>query len=327
MFAIQEEEKCIKNEMAKLNKNIEELNGIAKLNKKYKQHESTKNKADSIVNKMYSLLGVSKLECSAENNLNDDKNFIQELCLKKKKELDILQAEIEKIKCEQSRLKGEYEANEEWLYKFISDSKGYSSIEELSEKYLNGVFEQRTMSLCVKDMEKYHKSLQKALMKFHVDKMTEINRTIKELWNVTYKGHDIDYIAIRSDAEDSDENFVADKDQKSSRTPSGTKSFNYRVVMIQNGVELDMKGKSLGDTYFTDNHQFIGRCSAGQRVLACIIIRLALAESFCVNCGILALDEPTTNLDRFNIKGLAEALSYLIKFRKQQKNFQVSWRF
>lgn len=73
-----------------------------------------------------------------------------------------------------------------------------------------------------------------------------------------------------------------------------------------------------------NNFFLSGRCSAGQRVLACIIIRLALAESFCVNCGILALDEPTTNLDRFNIKGLAEALSCLIKFRKQQKNFQVS---
>jgi DNA repair protein RAD50 len=32
-------------------------------------------------------------------------------------------------------------------------------------------------------------------------------------------------------------------------------------------------------------------------VLACLIIRLALAETFCLKCGILALDEPTTNLD------------------------------
>ena len=40
-----------------------------------------------------------------------------------------------------------------------------------------------------------------------------------------------------------------------------------------------------------------GRCSAGQKVLSSLVIRLALAESFCINCGILALDEPTTNLD------------------------------
>ena len=39
-----------------------------------------------------------------------------------------------------------------------------------------------------------------------------------------------------------------------------------------------------------------GRCSAGQKVLASLIIRLALAETFSANCGVIALDEPTTNL-------------------------------
>lgn len=54
--------------------------------------------------------------------------------------------------------------------------------------------------------------------------------------------------------------------------------------MYSGGVELDMRG----------------RCSAGQKVLASLLIRLALAETFCVACGILALDEPTTNLDAAN---------------------------
>lgn len=53
-----------------------------------------------------------------------------------------------------------------------------------------------------------------------------------------------------------------------------------------------------------------GRASAGQRVLASLIIRLALAECFC-DCGILALDEPTTNLDRRNIKKFAQMLGEL----------------
>jgi len=44
------------------------------------------------------------------------------------------------------------------------------------------------------------------------------------------------------------------------------------------------------------------------QVLASLLIRLALAETFCLNCGILALDEPTTNLDRENIESLAGAL-------------------
>ena len=45
--------------------------------------------------------------------------------------------------------------------------------------------------------------------------------------------------------------------------------------MVKGDVELDMRG----------------RCSAGQKVLASIIIRLALAESFGQGCGVLALDE------------------------------------
>lgn len=66
-----------------------------------------------------------------------------------------------------------------------------------------------------------------------------------------------------------------------------------------------------------------GRCSAGQRVLASLIIRLALAESFCVQCGVLALDEPTTNLDRDNIASLAGSLVQIIQHRRQQRNFQL----
>lgn len=241
LLSIREEEANLNTKIVKSNQIIEELNNVIKLMNKRKQLESSKKNINTLNHNIYSLLGINKLECLTETDFGHNKSFIQELYLKKKNELDVLQIAIEKIRCEISKLTGEFKSNENWLEKFTCDSKGYSSIEELSEKYLSGVFEQQTMSLCVKDLEKYHKSLQKALMKFHIDKMTEINRTIKELWNITYKGHDIDYIAIRSDAEDNEENFTVEK--KSSRTPSGTKSFNYRVVMIQNGVELDMKGR------------------------------------------------------------------------------------
>lgn len=54
-----------------------------------------------------------------------------------------------------------------------------------------------------------------------------------------------------------------------------------------------------------------GRCSAGQKVLASIIVRLALAEVFAIDCGVLALDEPTTNLDADTTRALAEALRKL----------------
>lgn len=49
-----------------------------------------------------------------------------------------------------------------------------------------------------------------------------------------------------------------------------------------------------------------GRCSMGQKVLASIVIRLALAEVFSTSARILALDEPTTFLDREHINRLAK---------------------
>uniref|UniRef100_A0A7S1YHP0 ATPase AAA-type core domain-containing protein n=1 Tax=Sexangularia sp. CB-2014 TaxID=1486929 RepID=A0A7S1YHP0_9EUKA len=66
-----------------------------------------------------------------------------------------------------------------------------------------------------------------------------------------------------------------------------------------------------------------GRCSAGQRVLACILVRLALAEAFCLQMGVVALDEPTTNLDVANVEALAVALRRLIESRARQRNFQL----
>lgn len=63
--------------------------------------------------------------------------------------------------------------------------------------------------------------------------------------------------------------------------------------LIADQTELDMRG----------------RCSAGQKVLASILIRIALAESLSTNCGVLALDEPTTNLDVDHIESLARSLA------------------
>ena len=96
--------------------------------------------------------------------------------------------------------------------------------------------------------------------------------------------------------------------------------------MVKQDAEMDMRG----------------RCSAGQKVLASILIRLALAECFGTNCGVcacplkiaanggpanrtqlIALDEPTTNLDRDNIRSLAESLHDIIRARQKQANFQL----
>jgi DNA repair protein RAD50 len=161
---------------------------------------------------------------------------------------------------------------------------------DVDAKYRKQLIELRTTEMASGDLVKYHKALENALLAFHTTKMSDINAIIKELWQKTYRNSDIDYIKIKADTEG-----------------SAARSYNYRVVMSCGGAELDMRG----------------RCSAGQKVLACLIIRLALAETFCLNCGILALDEPTTNLDTDNAASLADSLRAIMASRKGQESFQL----
>lgn len=162
-------------------------------------------------------------------------------------------------------------------------------------KYRKKAVEETCRGHVINDLNKYYIALDWSIMRFHKERMQVINRIMKELWRATYRGNDIDYIEIKT--EDVDTTHGADK----------KKSYNYRVVMVKNETELEMRG----------------RCSAGQKVLASLIIRLALAETFSANCGMIALDEPTTNLDRDNIESLANALSELVCKRMRQSNFQL----
>lgn len=158
------------------------------------------------------------------------------------------------------------------------------------KKFYQCKMKQRTLS----DMENYTSALENSLLKFHKQKMRHINMSIRDLWRNIYKGNDIDYIEIQ--AEDN-----------VSRMSSRKRNYEYKVVQVKKGVALEMRG----------------RCSAGQKVLACLVIRMALAETFSANCGILALDEPTTNLDRENIGSLCDALSKIISTREKNSGFQL----
>jgi len=164
---------------------------------------------------------------------------------------------------------------------------------DAEQTYRDKMISLKTTELANSDLEKYHKALEWTIMSYHKTKMSEINKIIRELWRNTYRGNDIETIEIVSDEE--------------TMTTQKRRTYNYRVVMVKGDCSLDMRG----------------RCSAGQKVLASLIIRLALAETFCLNCGILALDEPTTNLDRENIESLAYALAEIIKGRANQRNFQL----
>ena len=74
------------------------------------------------------------------------------------------------------------------------------------------------------------------------------------------RGQDIDYIKIKADADH-----------------GAARSYNYRVIMVAGGAELDMRG----------------RCSAGQKVIRCYFIEFPLHSTIipetCVCLGALLL--------------------------------------
>ena len=69
-------------------------------------------------------------------------------------------------------------------------------------------------------------------------------------------------------------------------------------------------------TFYKPSLRFSSPAILLSQVLASLIIRLALAETFCLNCGILTLDEPTTNLDEDNIESLANQLAAWVSLYK-----------
>ncbi|XP_018651834.1 putative dna repair protein RAD50 [Schistosoma mansoni] len=195
---------------------------------------------------------------------------------------------------------------------------------DLNEKYTNAdneyrdmMYQLKTSELACSDLERYYKALDRAIMSYHAVKMADLNKIIRELWRSTYRGNDIDYIEICSE----EDTAAASNVCRTRRT------YNYRVVMVKTTPGSMSVSRPKSKSYTSCSNEarldMRGRCSAGQKVLASLIIRLALAEVFCLHCGVLALDEPTTNLDRENIESLAYALVEIIKSRSRQKNFQL----
>ncbi|KAG6001042.1 hypothetical protein E4U21_004768 [Claviceps maximensis] len=204
-------------------------------------------------------------------------------------EARVLENQSNRLLAERGSVMGTMKTKDEELGRLLQEWT--MDYKDAKHKYRECHIRVETTKAAIEDLAQCGAAVDRAVMQFHSMKMSEVNRVAGELWQSTYQGTDIDTILIRSDNESN----------------SGKRSYNYRLCMVKQDTEMDMRG----------------RCSAGQKVLASIIIRLALAESFGVNCGLIALDEPTTNLDRDNIKSLAESLHAIIKTRQAQSNFQL----
>ncbi|KAJ3830762.1 hypothetical protein F5880DRAFT_1619864 [Lentinula raphanica] len=246
---------------------------------------------------------IAKIDKEISENGSSLSNLRENIRLRKLvKQIQEAQAEIDSYDMEEAaKAKRTFEAKwkiakdkeEDLKQKFshiggeISSHKSQLSIWEVDAKEYKDINKHYTEQL----IKTLHSCNLSAIMKYHTLKMEEVNDTMRHLWNKTYQGTDIDGIKIRSDVEGG----------------ASKRSYNYRVVMTKDQVEMDMRG----------------RCSAGQKMLASIIIRLALSDSFGQNCGILALDEPTNALDTENIEALASSLVDIIHERKNHANFQL----
>ncbi|KAK3985366.1 DNA repair protein RAD50 [Cladorrhinum sp. PSN332] len=225
-------------------------------------------------------------ELEARNAQEDYDRFMREA--------QILESNRSKLSAKREQLMGSMATKDEQFGRLTEEYD--LELKGAKDKYKESHIKVETTKAAIEDLGRGTSALDHAIMQFHSMKMEEINRTIGELWQSTYQGTDIDTIQIRSDVE-----------AGAGNASGGKRTYNYRVTMVKGDTEMDMRG----------------RCSAGQKVLASIIIRLALAESFGVNCGLIALDEPTTNLDSDNIRSLAESLHNIIKARQSQGNLQL----
>ncbi|UYV62319.1 RAD50 [Cordylochernes scorpioides] len=206
-----------------------------------------------------------------------------------------LAGSVQKLHAELGQAQGRLKELQEQV-RSSQQELAHPDFSQAGEKFRVAAIDRRVTELTLADLKKYYDTLDRAVIEFHRIKMNELNKIIRDLWNTVYRGNDIEYIEI-----------VSDVDEARRNTERVRQSYNYKVVMSKNGAKLDMRSHS----------------SAGQKVLASLIIRLALAETFCLHCGIFALDEPTTNLDSDNIESLAHALVNLVESRVSRKNFQL----
>ncbi|XP_070495157.1 DNA repair protein RAD50 [Chironomus tepperi] len=273
-------EKSIQEQIKKKAIEIQELNSVLA-----NEETTYRNIMDNI-----DLLKLAEDKVEAEKNLAKLESRIGNLDFKKmSKEKNELLNEIDKIITNRQKMAGR-EGELKNQLKVVEMEMKEPKYKEAKKKYNDAVIEEAVMSAAVDDLKKYAAALEKALLKYHQEKMDQINQIMKELWNSIYQGNDIDHIMIKTEEE---ETATVTKTEKSRR------SYSYRVVQVKGGAEIDMRG----------------RCSAGQKVLASLIIRIALSDTFSSSCGILALDEPTTNLDHNNVTSLSNALGQLVAER------------
>lgn len=130
-----------------------------------------------------------------------------EMLLKQEQEVDFqhiiekkaeLAHDIEKITLDRTRMDGQMKEKQAVINSLcteINQPKYRDSVRNYKKAYYENVVLTKT----VEDLTTYCETLERALTKFHSDKMEKINSLIRDLWRNIYKGNDIDYIQINTE--------------------------------------------------------------------------------------------------------------------------------
>lgn len=302
-------------EIQKLSREVqvfEEGNNQAELEKLKNEVKTIENEICSRKIEMESInskLGDLSKSVVHRRELEDNKAYREKISEKEalKRELEELNKELKNLDFEQlTREKRKLKSEEERIGQRkaeISGQKGgiigqvTSLKRELSSnmyldidtKYKEELVQFHLADHLAGDLLRYAVAMDHAMGVYHVRQMERVNSIIREYWRKIYRGNDIDYIEI-----------IPEQTQLTETR----RNYNYKLVQVRGDIQMELRN----------------RCSAGQKMLTSLIVRMALAEVFSNNCGILTLDEPTTNLDRKNIKNLALTLNELIAVKRELRN-------
>lgn len=209
------------------------------------------------------------------------------------KELDTL----ERAKAEELMSRSKFEGSNKEIKENINRSNRLLDDPKVQQAYKNRaklLGEKEIHELLIKDLDLLYKCFDQSVTRFHNEVLRQINIALDNRWRRVYQGQDVETIMLVADEE--------------SQSTAEKRKYNYHIAMVRDGVKMRMRERS----------------SAGQKALASIIIRIALAELFARDFGVLAFDEPTANLDKANVASLAKIISALVK-NGLKKGHNMQW--
>ena len=216
-------------------------------------------------------------------DINTSSNVVLEYLTSLESKIKTMKTKYDKLLENKNILKGEISQlrNQIKSYEVELQTEYKDVVHIYNKKYV----ENKIIELSCNDIDKCITVLDKSIIDYHYNKIEEINLNLKELWSNCYKGNDIDYIKLIINE-------------------NGSKNYSYKMMIVKNNIELDMRNRS----------------SAGQKMIGNILLRMALSRVFCCNFNVLTLDEPTTNLDKENVESLAYTL---VNITKTNPNLQL----